>query len=90
MNTIALMKNLTADRGLNLFQLSQICDIPYSTLKNAETRNGQLSMDSIERICVKLGIPVYEFFMTDEDWAEIEDYALRRAKARELSKKPAV
>ncbi len=90
MNTIAMMKNLIEDRGLNLFQLSQICDIPYSTLKNAETRNSQLSMDSIERICVKLGIPVYEFFMTDEDWAGIEDYALKRTKAREIREKPAV
>lgn len=78
MDTIARLKELTAGRGLSLYKLSQICDIPYSTLKNAEARNGQLPLDSIERICCKLDIPLYEFFMTDEDWGEIEAYAIKR------------
>lgn len=80
MDTIARLKELTEDRGISLYRLSQICDISYSTLKNAEARNGQLSLDSIERICFKLDIPLYEFFMTDEDWDGIEAYAIRRMR----------
>ncbi len=80
MNTMERVRELMEERDLSLFRLSQICDVPYSTLKNTETRNGQLSIDSIERICDKLGIPVYEFFMTDEDWDQIESYAIRRAR----------
>lgn len=78
MDTIARLKELTSERNISLYQLSKICDISYSTLKNAESRNGQLSLDSIERICFKLDIPLYEFFMTDEDWDEIEAYAIKR------------
>lgn len=80
MDTIARLKELTEERNISLYRLSQICDISYSTLKNAESRNGQLSLDSIERICFKLDIPLYEFFMTDEDWDEIEAYAIRRMR----------
>ena len=79
MDTLARVKEL-ADTS-SLYQIAMMCDIPYSTLKNAEKRNGQLSLDSIERICDKLGVPVYEFFMTDEDWDGIEAQALRRLKA---------
>lgn len=78
MDTLARVKELAETSSL--YQISLMCDISYSTLKNAEKRNGQLSLDSIERICEKLGVPVYEFFMTDEDWEDIEAYALRRMK----------
>ena len=67
MDTIARVKELVKERNISFYKLSKLCDISYSTLKNAEARNGQLSIDSIERICCTLGIPVYEFFMTDED-----------------------
>ena len=83
MDTITRLKELTGERGISLWHLAQICDISYSTLKNAEARKGQLSIDSIERVCCNLGIPLYEFFMTDEDWDEIESYAIRRMKLHE-------
>ena len=60
MDTIARLKELTSERNISLYQLSKICDISYSTLKNAESRNGQLSLDSIERICFKLDIPAVD------------------------------
>ena len=62
MNTVDRVKELSAERNLTLFRLSVICDIPYSTLKNTERRNGQLTVDTIERICVGLGITMSEFF----------------------------
>ena len=86
MDTIARLKELTEERGISFYRLSQICDISYSTLKNAEARNGQLSLDSIERICFKLDIPLYVFFMTDEDWDGIEAYAIRRMRLHDTER----
>lgn len=62
MNTVARVKELGAERNLTLFRLSVICDIPYSTLKNTERHQGQLTIDTIERICQGLGITMAEFF----------------------------
>ena len=62
MNMVDRVKELGAERNLTLFRLSVICDIPYSTLKNTERRNGQLTVDTIERICQGLGITMAEFF----------------------------
>ena len=62
MNTVDRVKELSAERNLTLFRLSVICDIPYSTLKNTERRHGQLTIDTIERICEGLGITMAEFF----------------------------
>ena len=37
--------------------------LPYSTLKNTTGRSGQLTIDTIERICQGLNIPMSEFFV---------------------------
>ena len=62
MDPIALVRELANERSLTLFRLSQICDVSHSTLKNSERRGGQLSVDTIERICDGLGITMSEFF----------------------------
>ncbi len=62
MNTITTVKELADTRGLTLFQLAQLCRVNYSTLKNAEARQGQLNVDTIERICLGLRMPVSSFF----------------------------
>ena len=38
MDTIARVMELADERNLSLFKLSQLCDVSYSTLKNAEMR----------------------------------------------------
>ena len=62
MNTVARVKELAKERNLSLRGLAQACNVPYSTLKNTELRCGQLSVDTIEQICIGLGIPVSLFF----------------------------
>ena len=62
MDTIARVKELAAERDLTLHKLAQVCDVPYSTLKNTEQRCGQLTVDTIERICIGLQIPMSLFF----------------------------
>ncbi len=85
MDTVARLKELAGERGLSLFEISNLCGLSYSTLKSAAARNSQLSYYTIDAVCQALGIPIWEFFMTDEDWDGIEAYALERAARRERS-----
>ena len=62
MDTIARVKELAAERDLTLHKLARVCDVPYSTLKNTEQRCGQLTVDTIERICIGLDITMSSFF----------------------------
>ncbi len=62
MDTIARVRELAAERALSLHGLARVCDVPYSTLKNTEQRGGQLTVDTIERICLGLKIPLALFF----------------------------
>ena len=83
MDSLARLDGLLAERGMSLFALSRASGIRYSTFDSARRRNGQLSIDTIERICDALQIPLYEFFMTDEDWNRIETYALIKNRHRQ-------
>ena len=62
METMERVNELIAERNLSLYKLAQMSGISYSTLKNTAQRNGQLSVDTIERICEGLRIPLAEFF----------------------------
>jgi transcriptional regulator with XRE-family HTH domain len=62
MDTMARVKQIAEERELSLFQLSQLCDISYNTLKRTEDRKGQLTVNTIEKICIGLRIPMSEFF----------------------------
>ena len=62
MDTIARVKELAAERNISMHKLAQVCDVPYSTLKNTEQRCGQLTVDTIERICIGLEITMSAFF----------------------------
>ncbi len=64
MDTVARVKQISAERNISLYELSQLAGISYSTLKNAEQRNGQLKVDTIERICCGLHISMSQFFET--------------------------
>ena len=61
-DTIARVKELAAQRGISLRKLAILCDVPYSTLKSTELRGGQIQVDTIEKICEGLDIPLYRFF----------------------------
>ncbi len=62
MNTITRVYELLDDRALSLTKLVEMSGVAYSTIKMAESRNTQLSVDTIERICNALGITLSEFF----------------------------
>ena len=62
MNTIARVREIAEQRELTMFQLAELCDIPYNTLKRTEERNGQLTVNTIEKLCIGLRMPMSAFF----------------------------
>ena len=83
MDSLARLNELLAERSMSLFALAKASGIHYSTFDAAKRRSGQLSIDTIERVCDTLQIPVYEFFMTDEDWEGIEEYVMMKCRRRQ-------
>jgi len=61
-DTVRRVNELADGLDMNLYQFCTFCGINYSTLKMAEQRNGQLKIDTIERICVASHITFAEFF----------------------------
>lgn len=62
MNTMNRVKELAAERNLTLYELAQRCELSYPSLRQTEKRNGQLRVDTIERICKELGVTLSFFF----------------------------
>ena len=62
MKTMDRVNELANERDLTLYKLAMLCDVSYSTLKNTQIRGGQLTVDTIERICQGLGISMADFF----------------------------
>ena len=85
MDTAKRVKELAEERNLSMYQLAQTCGVSYSTLKNAEDRGSQLSLDTVERLCAGLGITMAEFFIApgqkwwgmnpaeEQAWTEMTD-----------------
>ena len=68
LDTMARVRELLDARGLTMYQLSVLSDIPYCTLKSTENRCGRLSVDTIYKICRGLRITMSEFFRDAERW----------------------
>lgn len=64
MDTIKRVVELLEERGLTPFAFfkGQKIGVSYSTFNATANRGGQLSVDSIEKICKALGITLGEFF----------------------------
>lgn len=62
MDTIKRVQDLMQERNINLCVLAKKSGISYSTIQTTARRGGQLSVDTIERICSGLGITLKDFF----------------------------
>ena len=62
MDTVRRVQDLVAERHMTLYQLTQFSGISDSTLRSTRRRGGQLTVDTIERICDALDITLSEFF----------------------------
>ncbi len=67
MDTLKRAKELAGARGITLSQLARLSGISYTTLKSAEARHNQLSIDTIELICKGLHMPLRSFFPGEEE-----------------------
>ena len=70
MDTYARLTELLGERGLTLYQAAKLSNLSRSTLTNARDRGGQLSVDTIERVCDALGITLSEFFAVEPGFAK--------------------
>ena len=65
MTSMERVHELLMQRNMSLLKLSKLSSVNYSTFRTTERRNGQLSVDTIERVCRALGITMAQFF---ESW----------------------
>ena len=80
MDTIQRLYEILDDRGMSLFALAKEAAICPSTFASTIKRGGQLSIETIDRICQVLELRPYEFFMTDEDWNELELFCEKKGQ----------
>ena len=66
MDTVKRAFEISKEHGISLFKLSESCGVSYATIKTCERRGSQLHVDTIERLCKGLNIPMSEFFATKE------------------------
>ena len=77
METIERVYELAAERNISINRLAEMSGVSVSTIKTTKNRGGQLKVDTIERICNALGIPLYMFFLTGGvDTAKPDDRAI--------------
>ena len=62
MDTVKRVEQLAEERRLSVSELAKRCGVNKSTLFSSKSRNGQLSVDTIELICNGIGISLSEFF----------------------------
>lgn len=67
MDTYGRLNELLAERHMTLYQAAKLSNMSHSTLANPKSRGGQLSVDTIERVCNALGITLGEFFTPNAD-----------------------
>ena len=79
MSTVDRVYKLAADRGLSVYQLAKRSDVPYTTIKAAEHRGSQLTVDTLYRLCEGLGITMSEFFDEDAEGVEVAPIGIHNA-----------
>lgn len=62
MDTVKRLQKLLKERNMKISALAKIAGLGRTTLQTTIARGGQLSVDSIERICSALNISLAEFF----------------------------
>ena len=71
MTSMQRVRGLLAERGMSLMRLADLSNTSYSTFKMTERRGGQLSVDTIERVCRALGISMAQFFAAWEEGGKL-------------------
>ena len=77
LETVERVYELAAERNISINRLAEMSGVSVSTIKTTKNRGGQLTVDTSERICNALRIPLYAFFLTGgADTANPDDRAI--------------
>lgn len=66
-DTVKRFHSLLLERNMSLYHFCRTNGLNYSTVNTTEKRSGQLSLDTIERVCKGMGITLSDFFNWSED-----------------------
>lgn len=69
-DTVQRVYDLIDARCLSLYKLCQMSGVSYSTVTTTRRRNGQLTVDTIDRICKAIGISMSEFFSEEDKFGK--------------------
>lgn len=83
MDTVKRLGELLEERNISLYEFSKQSNLQYSSIGATKRRGGNLSIDTIEKICEFFDMPLFEYFMTDEDWELFDKYYAARNKSNE-------
>ncbi|MBR4827843.1 MAG: helix-turn-helix transcriptional regulator [Oscillospiraceae bacterium] len=61
-NTVERVTELAASRHMTMTALAKASGVPSTTLRSARSRNSQLTLDVIERLCRAMDVSLSEFF----------------------------
>ena len=61
-NTVERVTELAASRHMTMTALAKASGVPGTTLRSARSRNSQLTLDVIERLCRAMDVSLSEFF----------------------------
>ncbi len=67
MDTVSRVYALLNERNMSLYQLARLSGVSHSTIKTTEKRGGQLTVETIERLCDGLGITLCDFFRENKE-----------------------
>lgn len=60
--TLAKVNALRASRGLSMYWLAKVCDIPRSTLQCYIRGNRRMSVEFVGSFCKAIDMPLAEFY----------------------------
>ncbi len=78
-NTVQRVYELLDAKHMTIYQLERASGVSHCAIQNAEKRGGQLTVDTIYRICQVLGISMSEFFSESAEFNEIGITAITSA-----------
>ncbi len=66
-DVLARIITLCNERGWSTYKLAKESNIPYSSLNNMINRNTFPTIPTLIKICSGFDIPIYEFFLYNDD-----------------------
>ena len=76
-DTVQRLREILVDHDMTVVEFTGRTGISAATLSAARARHTQLTIGTIEKVCQYFNMPLFEFFMSDQDWADLDGYYRR-------------